>query len=99
MAVHEEPRGGPLETREEPAEQVRDLGLGQVALSDLDQADAAGDRRLHDLDQIASLRLAPIGHEHDTRQRGRSRGSTGVGQRPGSRPAWTRPSHGLDASA
>ena len=48
--------GGPRETRQEATEQVRDLGLRQVALSDLDEADAAGDRRLHDLDQVASLR-------------------------------------------
>ena len=91
MAVHE--RAAP-ESRRDAAIRRRsrsaDLGLRQVALSDLDEPTPAGDRRRHDLDQIASLRLAPIGHKHDGGSEAGPGGWTGVDQRPGSRPAWTR---------
>ena len=71
----------------------------QVALAHLDEADAARDRRLDDVDQVPAPRLPPVRHQHETRQRVRRRLAAGARQRSGSRPVRTRPAMGLEASA
>ncbi len=97
VAVHDEARRRAAEPLQQALEQDGHLGLRQVTLADLDEPHAARDRRLDDVDQVAPAGPLPVRHEHEARERPPRR--DGSGQRLGSRPAWIRPSHGLDASA
>jgi len=98
VAVHEERRARPLKALEEAASKGSDLDLREVTLAQLDETDAAGDRRGHHVDQISAARFVTVGDQHQARQP-RRRPPGGGTQRPGSRPAWIRPAQGLDASA
>ncbi len=99
VAVDDEPRARAAQPVEEPPEQGLDCGFREIALPHLDEPHASRDRRLDDVHQVPPARREAVGHQHESGQRDQARLLAGVRQRSGSRSAWIRPAHGLDASA